>query len=99
MDQLPTILGALVLAAVLWVMKMTSENTMTLKVLQSTIDLHILPELKRLRESGHEVRNIAQAASTKLELLGQRTDQTEQDVRELWDGTDRRAGGDRRETA
>lgn len=100
MEQLPTILGALVLAGVLWLLKTTDENGKALAVLQRTVDGIVLPELTRLRESGHDIREIAQQAVSATELLKQRTTLSERDIEFLQDGNiNRRAGTDRRDPA
>ena len=92
MDQIPIILGGLILAGILWLLKGTAENGKTLAVLQSTIETHVMPELKRLRDSGHEVRGIAQGALSSTELHEQRLDRAEQEIRDLWNGEERRVG-------
>lgn len=97
MEQLPTILGGLILAAILWVLKGTRDNSQALAVLQSTMEKVVLPELSRLRDSGHELRDLAQEAVSVGDLLTQRATQIERDVAALWKDHDRRNGDDRRE--
>ncbi len=86
MDQLPTIMGALVLAAVLWVVKETRDNGTALAVVQSQIRDIVLPALERSRNQEAEV-----------DVLDLRVDQVERDVVKLWKGLERRSGVERRE--
>ncbi len=98
MDQLPTILGALILAGILWLVKATTENTTAIKVLASEVEKTIVPELARLRNGSHGIRDLAQQAVSATELLDQRTAQNERDIRMIWDGIERRSGHERRES-
>ncbi len=98
MDQLPAIIGALVLASVLWVVKTTNDTAKTLAVLDSTIRERVLPDVKRLRENVHEVRNDVQSALSRLDGVDIHIERHEKDIEALWDGRERRSGNDRRET-
>lgn len=92
-----TIIGGLILACVLWLMRGTAANTTALAVLDATLKDHVMPELKKLREAGHDVRDHAQEAVSKADLLKQRVDQNERNIELLWDGRDRRTGTERRD--
>jgi hypothetical protein len=96
MEQLPTVLGALILAAILWMVRATTENSRLLSVLQETVEKNILPEITRLRNGQHELRDIAQDAVAGGDLLEQRVGQAETQIILLWKENDRRSGSDRR---
>lgn len=83
MEQLPTILGGLILAGVLWIAKTVSAHSVTLAELRTTLtgakgDNGIAGEVKQLRAKAHEQAGEIQALTTRSELHELRLDNHDQ---------------------
>lgn len=83
MEQIPIILGGLILAAVLWVAKTVSAHSVTLAELRTTLsgvdgNNGVVSEVKQLRTTTHKQAGDIQALTTRSELHELRLDNHDQ---------------------
>lgn len=74
MEQLPVILGGLILAGILWLVKTTTDHKSDLAVIKTTLtgatgDNGLVGDMKALRSSVHDMRGVAQEHETRITLL------------------------------
>ena len=83
MEQLPTILGALILAGILWIMKTVQEHSVTLAELKTTLtgqsgNNGIVGDVKSLREKAHVQGDHIHALIGRSELAELRLNQIDE---------------------
>lgn len=83
MEQLPTILGALILAGVLWIAKTVSQHSETLAVMKTVLTgadgtNGVQGEVKSLRAKAHHQGDAIHALIGRADITDMRLDQIDQ---------------------